>query len=222
MFNPRLSMGSLKGRAGFHPSLKSLKMTLRIGAGDQKGRLLRAPKLGLTRPTSGRVRAALFNILGHRLLNAAWLDLYAGSGIIGLEALCRGAAWATFVEQDSEACQCIHANIQTLGLLTSTHVWRGAVQEFLRRPGGLPPTGRLFDLVFADPPYAAERSSAPSAEQLLLLCRQSGKIAPHAWAIIEHAARTAMPTESAGWQRTRTYTYGDSAMTVYHPAAQEP
>jgi len=196
-------------------------MSLRIGAGDQKGRLLRIPKRGLTRPTSGRVRAALFNILAGRLPDSVWLDLYAGSGIIGLEALCRGAVWATFVEQDAEACQCIRANIQTLGLLSSAHVWRGAVKEFLLRPGGLPPAGRLFDLVFADPPYAADRG-ALIPEELLLLCRQSGKIAPHARVVIEHAARTAMPTESAGWQRTRTYTYGDSAMTVYHPAAEEP
>ena len=196
-------------------------MSLRIGAGDQKGRLLRAPRRAPTRPTSARVRAALFNILGDRLLDSAWLDLYAGSGIIGLEALCRGAAWATFVEQDPEACRCIRDNIRTLGLHAGTHVWCGAVQEFFRRPGGLPPTGRLFDLVFADPPYGAERSAQP-AEQLLLLCRQSGKIAPHAWAVIEHAAKTAMPAEHAGWQRTRTYTYGDSAMTIYHPAADEP
>jgi 16S rRNA (guanine(966)-N(2))-methyltransferase RsmD len=197
-------------------------MSLRIIAGDQKGRLLRAPKRAPTRPTSARVRAALFNILGARLLNATWLDLYAGSGIIGLEALCRGAAWATFVEADLEACRCIHANIQTLGLHAHTHVWGGAVQEFLRKPGGLPATGGQFDLVFADPPYAAGRGRAPTPEQLLLLCRQSGKIAPHAWIIIEHAATTAMPAESAGWQRTRTYPYGDSAMTIYHPLLSHP
>ncbi|MBI3621466.1 MAG: 16S rRNA (guanine(966)-N(2))-methyltransferase RsmD [Nitrospirae bacterium] len=196
-------------------------MSLRIGAGDQKGRLLRAPKRAPTRPTSARVRAALFNILGARLPDAAWLDLYAGSGIIGLEALCRGAAWSTFVESDAEACRCIHANIETLGLRDRTHVWCGSVQDFLRRPGGAPSTGRLFDLVFADPPYAAGRSTG-TPEELLLLCRQSGKIAPHAWIMIEHAARTAMPTGHAGWQRSRTYPYGDSAMTLYQPLASAP
>jgi 16S rRNA (guanine966-N2)-methyltransferase len=193
-------------------------MSLRIGAGDQKGRRLRAPKRAPTRPTSARLRAALFNILGARLLNAAWLDLYAGSGVIGLEALCRGAAWATFVEADPEAGRCIQANIRTLNLEAATHVWHGAVQNFFQRPGGLPTTGALFDLVFADPPYAAE-PTIPSPEQLLLLCRQSGKIAPHAWVMIEHAVKTPMPTEHADWRRHRTYTYGDSALTVYHPAA---
>lgn len=193
-------------------------MTLRIGAGDQKGRLLRAPKRAPTRPTSARLRAALFNILGARLLKTAWLDLYAGSGIIGLEALCRGAAWATFVESDPEAGRCIQANLQILNLEASAHIWRGAVQEFLRRPGGLPPSGALFDLVFADPPYTPGPNVLPP-EQLLLLCRQSGKIAPHAWAMIEHAVKTVMPTEHAGWQQHRTYTYGDSALTVYHPLA---
>ena len=193
-------------------------MTLRIGAGDQKGRLLRAPKRAPTRPTSARLRAALFNILGARLLDTAWLDLYAGSGIIGLEALCRGAAWATFVESDPEAVRCIQANLQTLNLEVSAHIWRGAVQEFLRRPGGLPPSGALFDLVFADPPYRAGPNVLPP-EQLLLFCRQSGKIAPHAWAMIEHAVKTVMPMEHAGWRQHRTYTYGDSALTVYHPLA---
>jgi len=196
-------------------------MTLRIGAGDQKGRLLRAPKHASTRPSSARLRAALFNILGARLLNATWLDLYAGSGIIGLEALCRGAAWATFVEADPDAGRCIQANIHTLNLQARAQLWRGAVQEFLRRPGGLPPTGAPFDLVFADPPYSAGPNVPPS-EQLLLLCRQSGKIAPHAWIMIEHAAGTAMPAEHAGWRRHRTYTYGDSALTAYHPPAPEP
>lgn len=194
---------------------------MRIGAGDQKGRQLRAPKRAPTRPTSARLRAALFNILGARLLNTAWLDLYAGSGIIGLEALCRGAAWATFVEADPEACRCIRANIQTLNLQAAGYVWRGAVQEFLRQPGGLPPSGAPFDLVFADPPYAAG-PNVPSPERLLLLCRQSGKIAPHAWVMIEHAVKSAMPTEHADWRRHRTYTYGDSALTVYHPLASNP
>jgi 16S rRNA (guanine966-N2)-methyltransferase len=196
-------------------------MPIRIGAGDQKGRLLRAPKRAPTRPTSARLRAALFNILGARLLNAVWLDLYAGSGIIGLEALCRGAAWATFVEANSEAGRCIQANIQTLNLRAAAHIWRGAVQEFLRQPGGLPPSGALFDLVFADPPYAAG-PNLQSPEQLLLLCRQSGKIASHAWVMIEHAVKTAMPIEHADWRRHRTYTYGDSALTVYHPMAPNP
>jgi 16S rRNA (guanine966-N2)-methyltransferase len=196
-------------------------MTLRIGAGDQKGRVLRAPKRAPTRPTSARLRAALFNILGTRLRDSTWLDLYAGSGIIGLEALCRGATWATFVESNPEAGRCIQANLQTLNLKASAHVWRGTVQEFLRRSGGLPPNGALFDLVFADPPYTAGQSVL-TTEQLLLLCRQSGKIAPHAWAMIEHAVKTVMPTEHAGWRQLRTYTYGDSALTIYHPLAPTP
>ncbi|HUJ78773.1 MAG TPA: 16S rRNA (guanine(966)-N(2))-methyltransferase RsmD [Nitrospiria bacterium] len=196
-------------------------MTLRIGAGDQKGRVLRAPVHAPTRPSSARLRAALFNILGARLLNAVWLDLYAGSGIVGLEALCRGASWATFVESDPEAGRCIDANIRTLALQTRTLLWRGTVQEYLRRPGGLPPTGALYNLVFADPPYATV-PHVPSSEQLLLLFGQSGKIAPHAWIMIEHGVKTAMPAGHADWRRHRTYAYGDSALTVYHPTAPNP
>jgi 16S rRNA (guanine966-N2)-methyltransferase len=195
-------------------------MTLRIGAGDQKGRLLRAPARAVTRPTSGRVRGALFNILGNRVLNAVWLDLYAGSGIIGLEALCRGAAWTTFVEAHPDARRCITRNIQTLGVADRTQIWPGTVERFLRdrtasttTPRSAPP---LFDVVFADPPYHTEGGAIP-LRQLLPLCRDSGKIAPHAWLIVEHAATTAIPPGGGEWSRTRTYTYGESALTVYQP-----
>jgi 16S rRNA (guanine(966)-N(2))-methyltransferase RsmD len=195
-------------------------MTLKIGAGDQKGRALRTPKRASTRPTSARARAALFNILGDRVLRSRWLDLYAGSGAIGLEALCRGAAWATFVEAHPDACRCITDNLHALGYDGQAEICCRPVRQFLR-PGrspthphdtGTPP----FDVVFADPPYDARRSDLP-LDQLLLLCRQSGKIAAHAWLIVEHAAGTAVPPTGGGWRHARTYTYGDSALTVYHP-----
>lgn len=195
-------------------------MTLRIGAGDQKGRALSAPKQAATRPTAGRVRAALFNILGDRVLQATWLDLYAGSGVIGLEALCRGAAWATFVETHPEACRCITDNLHSLGYADRAEVWCGPVHQFLR-PSDTGSSPRRFDLVFADPPYD-DRQRRFSLDQLLLLCRRSGMIAPHAWLIIEHATRTATPPEGSGWQRARTYTYGDCALTLYRPSHASP
>jgi 16S rRNA (guanine(966)-N(2))-methyltransferase RsmD len=190
-------------------------MPVRIGAGDQKGRALRAPKGAATRPTSGRVRAALFNILGDRLLQAAWLDLFAGSGAIGLEALCRGAARATFVEARPEACRCIRDNIAALGYADRATVWCGPVHRFL---GTAPRTRESpFDLVFADPPYGDDRRDPHAMEELLLSCRRSDMIAPHAWLMLEHAAGRPTPAAGGGWQRARTYVYGDSALTIYHP-----
>jgi 16S rRNA (guanine(966)-N(2))-methyltransferase RsmD len=191
-------------------------MPIRIGAGDQKGRALRTPKRAATRPTSSRVRAALFNILGDRILQATWLDLFAGSGATGLEALCRGAAWATFVEAQPEAGRCISDNIKALGYADRAHVWHGSVRQFLRAARRTPPLSP-FDLVFADPPYDDGRRNRDALEQLLLLCRRSDMIAPHAWLILEHAAGIAAPAAGGRWQRARTYTYGDSALTIYHP-----
>lgn len=196
-------------------------MTLRIGAGDQKGRVLRAPKQAATRPTSGRVRAALFNILGDRVRKAAWLDLYAGSGIIGLEALCRGAASATFVEAHPDACRCIEENIALLGYADRTEVRCGPVHRFFQ-PAARSAPPRRFDVVFADPPYDGGERTARAFDELLLLCRRDDMIAPHAWLIIEHAATAATPPEGGGWRRARTYVYGDSALTVYQPHVPTP
>ena len=198
-------------------------MPLRISAGDQKGRLLRAPRRAQTRPTASRVRSALFNILGDRVIGATWLDLYAGSGITGLEALCRGAAWATFVDSDADARRCITHNIQTLGYHDRAEVYAGSVERFLHdRPAR--PAARMapqpFDLVFADPPYRQNRG-APLFDRLLLLCHNSGKIAPHAWIIVEHAATIHTPLSGGRWRQVREYTYGDSALTVYGPGDRE-
>lgn len=188
-------------------------MSLRIGAGNQKGRMLRAPKQAATRPTSGRVRAALFNILGDRVPGSSWLDLYAGSGIIGLEALCRGAARATFVEAHPEACRCITDNITALGYDEQAELRCEPVHRFLK--SSQPAAERPFDVVFADPPY--DDRERRTLEQLLLLCRRDGMMAPHAWLIVEHASAAATPSEGGEWRRARTYVYGDSALTVYHP-----
>jgi 16S rRNA (guanine966-N2)-methyltransferase len=190
---------------------------LRIGAGDQKGRQLRAPEGRATRPTSARVREALFGILGPRLPQATWLDLYAGSGITGLEALCRGAQWASFVENHADARRCITHNIRLLGFTDRTEVISSPADRYLRRKAADTTGPRQFDLVFADPPYRQTQTEA-AVERLLLLCQDSGKIAPRAWLIIEHAATADTPDRGGRWERGRTYHYGESALTLYRPS----
>jgi 16S rRNA (guanine966-N2)-methyltransferase len=128
---------------------------MRIVGGRFKGRPLMAPEARDTRPTSDRARESVFNVLAH----AAWspgvegrrvLDLFAGSGALGLEALSRGAAFALFVETDAAARGAIRDNIEALGLFGVTRIHRRDAADLGAKPAGL---GEPFDLVFLDPPY---------------------------------------------------------------------
>jgi 16S rRNA (guanine966-N2)-methyltransferase len=118
---------------------------MRVVAGEYRGRRLKAPAGTDTRPTADRVREALFNILGD-VSGAVVLDLYAGSGALGIEALSRGAAAATFVDRDDRALAAVRANLEAFGAVA--RVVRSDAIDFLRRD-----EGAMYDLVFADPPY---------------------------------------------------------------------
>ena len=123
---------------------------MRIIAGSRKGARISAPKGKETRPTGDRVREAAFNLIGPgRVEDARVLDLFAGSGAMGLEALSRGAASATFVESDREACQTINRNLDKLGLEGATVL----CQDALRALSTDARAGRRYDLVLVDPPY---------------------------------------------------------------------
>jgi 16S rRNA (guanine966-N2)-methyltransferase len=131
---------------------------LRVVAGAFKGRALRAPRGSRTRPTADRVREALFSILGD-VSGARVLDLFAGSGALGIEALSRGAESATFVDKDPRAVSAIRRNLEAVG----------AAGEVLRRDamGFLAATERTYDLVLIDPPHdSAARIAGPLAERL--------------------------------------------------------
>jgi 16S rRNA (guanine966-N2)-methyltransferase len=140
---------------------------VRVIAGEFKGRPLRTPKGMRTRPTADRVREALFSILGD-VAGARVLDLYAGSGALGIEALSRGAASAVFVERDPRATAVIERNLRSLGLEEA--VVRGDALRFLRRAEG------GFDLVFCDPPYdSVPRIAGPLAERLPALLAKGAR-----------------------------------------------
>lgn len=121
---------------------------LRIVAGSWGRRRLRVPRGHRVRPTPERVREAWMNMLGPELAGASVLDLFAGSGALGLEALSRGAARVTFVETDARALECLRANIEELGAGDRSTVVRSDVFGFLGRSGP-----ELFDIALADPPY---------------------------------------------------------------------
>jgi 16S rRNA (guanine966-N2)-methyltransferase len=155
------------------------------------------------------VREALFSILGD-VEGLDVLDLYAGSGALGLEALSRGARHATFVEAAHAATQAIRANVDALAVRDRTRIVAGDVKRALK---GVRAT---FGLVFLDPPYAAE-----GVAQVLDALTASGALIQGAWIVLEHAARSAPPagTEARALRFTRTY--GDTALTFYRHEALE-
>jgi 16S rRNA (guanine966-N2)-methyltransferase len=131
---------------------------VRVVAGEFKGRRLVAPRGTRTRPTADRVREALFSMLGD-VSGARVLDLYAGSGALGIEALSRGAESAVFVERDHAALAALHRNLEATG--ARAEVRRQDVARFLARPGG------TFDLVFCDPPYDVAPAAATALTDAL-------------------------------------------------------
>jgi 16S rRNA (guanine966-N2)-methyltransferase len=136
-------------------------VSLRIVAGTRGGRRIETPPGRSTRPTSDRVREALFAILGP-IEGADVLDLYAGSGALGIEALSRGAASATFVDSDARAVATIRGNLEKLGL--EGHVHRRDAFAWLRTAA---PASQAFGLVFADPPYSSASRTAGRLSELL-------------------------------------------------------
>jgi 16S rRNA (guanine966-N2)-methyltransferase len=181
-------------------------MATRIIAGVARGRRLAVPPGTNTRPTSDRAREGLFatiTAVHGPLLRAGVLDLYAGSGAVGLEALSRGAARALFVESDPAAARVIRANMATVGL-PGGRLASGTVAAVLRRgPGAELP----FDVVVADPPYAAGDGEVTA--MLLALC-QGGWLAPAALVAVERSSRSGPVLWPAGISSDRSRRYGEA------------
>jgi 16S rRNA (guanine966-N2)-methyltransferase len=198
---------------------------MRITGGTYRSRALRAPKGQATRPTTDRVREALFGILASGGAGAAdgaggiegarVLDLYAGTGALALEALSRGAATAVLVESSRDALAALRANVASLGLEERAKIVAGDVARALGRVAASGP----FDLVFADPPWALVDAGPPAAA--LSELAGAGGIAEDARVVLEHSART-LPFDVHGLVRLDTRRYGDTALTFYKPAILAP
>ncbi len=172
-------------------------------AGTAGGRRLKVPPKG-TRPTSERVREALFNALetAGELAGAHVLDLYAGSGALGLEALSRGAADALFVEADRRVVEVLRGNVAALGL--GGTVRAGQVETVVAAPAPRP-----YDLVLADPPYAVD---AAALGKVLASLATGGWLGESALVVVERAARDGEPDWPAGFEPSRAKKYGDTAV----------
>jgi 16S rRNA (guanine(966)-N(2))-methyltransferase RsmD len=182
---------------------------MRIIAGTFRSRRLQAPAGLATRPTSDRLRETLFNVLAPRIEGAAFLDLYAGSGAVGLEALSRGAARVDFVERAPAALEVLRENVSRLGVTAGYRVHAGSVSTVLRRVA----KSSAFDLVFLDPPYEAVEEYAATLG--ILGGSASELLVAGAAVIAEHRRKQRLDDQYAGLVRTRLLEQGDAALSFY-------
>jgi 16S rRNA (guanine966-N2)-methyltransferase len=184
---------------------------MRIVAGEFGGRSLAAPSSRAIRPTSDRLRQTLFDILAHSyddpITGARVLDLFAGTGALGIEALSRGAAYALFVEDDLEGRSLIRSNIESLRLTGRTRLFR-------RDATALGPAGAVapFDVAFADPPYGAGLG-----EKALASALAGGWLKPSALCVLEESTRSEVAA-IAGLNLLETREIGDSSLFFYRVA----
>lgn len=182
---------------------------MRIISGTAGGHTLKVPSM-VTRPTSDRVREALFSMLLPRLEGARVLDLFAGSGAFGLESLSRGAIEAIFVEESGTACAVIQENL-TKTRLTGGKVMKGDVFTILRK---LAETGARFDIIFADPPYAKNKEATDFASQLLHNADLQRVLTPEGWFVLETMVTKHASEAIATWDTIRDRAYGSTRIHI--------
>lgn len=177
-------------------------MSLRVIAGSHGGRRLRAPAGAATRPTSDRVREALFSVLGDRVAGARVLDLFAGSGALGLEALSRGAASAVFVDSAPAAVAVVRANL--IALDVTADVRRADARAYLRSART---AAHQYDLVFLDPPYRLAGRLGPGLTEAV-----PGVLAPDGYIVTESDCRAPLDLDLPVTDERR---YGDTLIRIH-------
>src|SRR4051812_15692302 len=181
---------------------------MRVIAGYYRGRNLRSPPSMQVRPTSDRLRETLFNVLAPRIEGARFLDLCAGSGAVGIEALSRGATHATFVDRSRKMCGLIEANLDLCGIPEEeTEVVLSEATEFLRRAAIR--GDKKWDIAFFDPPYALDYSPVLSAFGTSALLEDDGVL------IVEHHHKNELKEATGEIRRWRILKQGDSALSFY-------
>jgi 16S rRNA (guanine966-N2)-methyltransferase len=186
---------------------------MRVIAGTYRSRILRSLKGSALRPTSDRLRETLFNVLGTSVQGSRFLDLFAGTGAVGIEAISRGASYVVFIENHGPASALIRRNLESLGVRSGVRVvaedaMRGmtklAMKHRSRDPG--------FDLVFLDPPYDAVQQY----ERALAFLGSASLLAPGAVLIAEHRRAAELPAQAGALLRYRVLRQGDAALSFYH------
>ena len=183
--------------------------SMRIIAGEYRSRTLEAPAGMATRPTSDRLRETLFNVLAPRIAGAFFLDLYAGSGAVGIEALSRGAARVEFVERAPAALAALRKNLERLKIVLGFRIHAAGVGSVVRKMKPEAP----FDLVFLDPPYDAEAEYAATLG--LLGGAAVGLLTDGAVVIAEHRKKERLEERYGVLARTRLLEQGDAGLSFY-------
>ena len=183
---------------------------MRIVAGRLRGRPLAAPKSGAIRPTADRTRESLFNILAARagIDGLRVIDLFAGTGALGLEAMSRGASFALFVENSAEGRALLRTNIEAFALQGATKIFRRDATDL-----GAPGTMEPFDLAFLDPPYGKGMGELAAASLL-----SGGWLRPGALLALEERADAA-PAMLAGYETLDTRRFGETTIAIFTPTA---
>ncbi|MBX6360629.1 MAG: 16S rRNA (guanine(966)-N(2))-methyltransferase RsmD [Acidobacterium ailaaui] len=183
---------------------------MRVIAGKFRSRTLTAPRGMNTRPTSDRLRETLFNVLAPRIEGAAFLDLYAGSGANGIEALSRGARCAVFVEKSAAAIFSLRRNLKGLGIDDGFQLEARSVTQALQN---LQKMQRKFDIIFLDPPYQAEDQYRITME--MLGGEMASLLAADAIVVAEHHRKQALEPIYGTLSRYRLLAQGDAALSFY-------
>lgn len=179
---------------------------MRVIGGRDRGRRLRAPHGLAIRPTADRVRVTLFDILGPGVVGARVLDLFAGTGAVGIEALSRGAARVVFVERDPAALRVLRANLAALGATRSQA--RVVAGDAIGVLGPLAGQEGSFDVVFLDPPYTTALAGRTLPALVAAgICREGGEV------VVQHSTRTALPAVEGLVPHRRPRRFGDTALT---------
>jgi 16S rRNA (guanine(966)-N(2))-methyltransferase RsmD len=182
---------------------------MRIVGGEFRSRRLKTLPGMATRPTSDKLREALFDVLGARVAGSVWYDCYAGSGAVGLEALSRGAACAVFVERSRAAARLLRANVAALDVEPRCIILTQPVLA------ALPQATRPADFIYLDPPYSA----ADEYRRVLELLGKGAALEAEGIVIAEHARRSSLEAHCGMLVRYRVLEQGDSALSFYRLAA---
>ena len=178
---------------------------MRIIGGDLKSRKIDFPKTKLTRPMTDRTKEALFNIIGDFVVGKHVLDLYAGSGSVGLEALSRGALDAIFVDRADWSSDIIEKNLEKLGLIPKAKILQGDVIRGITK---LEKRGDKYSLIFVDPPF-----QQGLVKKTLMKLDQSDIVAPFAQVVVGHARQEPLPTAFQSFNLTRTKKIGQNCLS---------